>query len=53
MSVSKLASVAPSYISPSNRHEVARWAITRAGFSSDLFSEFLLSGERILDPTDK
>lgn len=53
MSVSKLAFVAPSYTSPSNKHEVPRWAITRTGFSSDLFSEYLLSVERILDPTDK
>ena len=38
MSVSKLASVAPSYTGPSTRDEV---------------QPILLSGQRILDPTDK
>lgn len=49
MSISKFASVAPSYTGPMKAIG-RRWAITRTGFTSDLFSEFLLSVQRILDP---
>lgn len=49
MSISIFTSVAPSYTGPMIAIGM-RWAITRTGFTSDLFSEILLSGQRILDP---